>query len=55
MINDVDKILEVCFEEFCDYIGDGVCGCDACPYVDYGDKCYEKYREDKFIRLKEKK
>ena len=27
-----EKLVEVCFYEFCMVAGDSPCGCDGCPY-----------------------
>ena len=52
MENKIMAILEACYREFCDIVGDSPCGCDACPYKDYitednEEGCYEAYINDK--------
>ena len=49
-----EKLIEICFREFCDLAGDSPCGCDGCPYGKYGSddgECYEKYKKDKFGKM----
>lgn len=43
-----DKIKEIiveCFNEFCECVGNSPAGCDACPYGEYGDRCFEEYKK----------
>lgn len=54
MGEDIKIIIEACYHEFCQHIGDSPCGCDACPYGD-SETCYEEYVEDKMEQLKERK
>ena len=54
---DVEVILDCCYSEFCEIVGDGVCGCDICPYSKYNtgedddNGCDEAYIEDKMKQL----
>ena len=50
--NQIEKLLDACFAEFCDIAGDSPCGCEACPYNEYNSDenesaCVEEYRKDK--------
>ena len=50
-----EKLIEICFREFCDLAGDSPCGCDGCPYGKYSSEngeCYEEYKKDKFGKVK---
>ena len=50
----IEKLIEICFREFCDLAGDSPCGCDGCPYGEYEpDKggCYVEYKKDKIEKL----
>ena len=50
-----EKLIEICFREFCDLAGDSPCGCDGCPYGKYSSEngeCYEEYKNDKFVKMK---
>ena len=49
-----EKLIEICFREFCDLAGDSPCGCDGCPYGKYSSEngeCYEEYKNDKFVKM----
>ena len=49
-----EKLIEICFREFCDLAGDSPCGCDGCPYKKYSSEngeCYEEYKKDKFVKI----
>ena len=49
-----EKLIEICFREFCDLAGDSPCGCDGCPYGKYSSEngeCYEEYKKDKFGKV----
>ena len=49
-----EKLIEICFREFCDLAGDSPCGCDGCPYGKYSSEngeCYEEYKNDKFAKM----
>ena len=49
-----EKLVEICFHEFCMVAGDSPCGCDGCPYGKYGSddgECYEEYKKDKMEKL----
>ena len=49
-----EKLIEICFREFCDLAGDSPCGCDGCPYKKYSSEngeCYEEYKNDKFVKM----
>lgn len=49
-----EKLVDICFREFCDLAGDNPCGCDGCPYGKYSSEngeCYEEYKKDKFGKL----
>ena len=49
-----EKLVEICFHEFCIVAGDSPCGCDGCPYGKYGSdygECYEEYKKDKLAKL----
>ena len=47
-----EKLVEICFHEFCMVAGDSPCGCDGCPYGKYGsDVCYEEYKKYKLENL----
>lgn len=49
-----EKLVEICFHEFCMVAGDSPCGCDGCPYGKYGSddgECYEEYKKDKMAKL----
>ena len=49
-----EKLVEICFREFCDLAGDSPCGCDGCPYGKYSSEngeCYEEYKNDKFVKM----
>ena len=49
-----EKLIEICFREFCDLAGDSPCGCDRCPYGKYSSEngeCYEEYKKDKFGKV----
>lgn len=53
----IKKLLDACFQEFCNIVGDTPCGCDACPYSVYNtdeneDGCADEYFKDKFSSLK---
>ena len=44
----VEVILDRCYFEFCEIVGDSPCGCDICPYSKYNTEednngCYEAY------------
>lgn len=50
----MEKLIEICFREFCDLAGDSPCGCDGCPYGEYEPDeggCYVKYKKDKIEKL----
>lgn len=52
MENKIMAILEACYTEFCDIVGDSPCGCEVCPYKDYitednEEGCKEAYINDK--------
>ena len=49
-----EKLVEICFHEFCMVAGDSPCGCDGCPYGKYGSddgECYVEYKKDKIEKL----
>ena len=49
-----EKLIEICFREFCDLAGDSPCGCDGCPYGKYSSEngeCYEEYKKDKLGKV----
>ena len=49
-----EKLVEICFHEFCMVAGYSPCGCDGCPYGKYGSddgQCYEEYKKDKLEKL----
>ena len=49
-----EKLIEICFREFCDLAGDTPCGCDGCPYGEYepdNGGCYVEYKKDKIENL----
>ena len=49
-----EKLVKICFREFCDLAGDSPCGCDGCPYGKYSSEngeCYEEYKKDKFGKV----
>ena len=49
-----EKLIEICFREFCDLAGDSPCGCDGCPHEKYSSEngeCYEEYKNDKFVKM----
>lgn len=49
-----EKLIEICFREFCNIAGDSPCGCDGCPYGKYSSEngeCYEEYKKDKFGKI----
>ena len=49
-----EKLVEICFHEFCMVADDSPCGCDGCPYGKYGSDdgaCYEEYKKDKMAKL----
>ena len=55
MGNKIMAILEACYREFCDIVGDSPCGCEACPYMDYSTEdneegCKEAYFKDKISK-----
>ena len=42
----VMTLLDACYHEFCDIVGDSPCGCECCPYSEYTmeeneNGCYE--------------
>lgn len=50
-----EKLIKICFREFCDLAGDSPCGCDGCPYGEYepdNGGCYVEYKKDKIEKLK---
>ena len=49
-----EKLIEICFSEFCDLAGDSQCGCDGCPYGEHDHDnggCYVEYKKDKIEKL----
>ena len=49
-----EKLIEICFREFCDIAGDSPCGCDGCPYGEYDPDnggCFDEYKKDKIEKL----
>lgn len=49
-----EKLVGICFHEFCMVAGDSPCGCGGCPYGKYGSddgQCYEEYKKDKLAKL----
>lgn len=49
---DLVLLIEKCFYEFCEVVGDSPCGCDACKYSVYNsdseeDGCFKEYKKDK--------
>lgn len=49
-----EKLIKICFREFCDLAGDSPCGCDGCPYGEYepdNGGCYVEYKKDKIEKL----
>ena len=54
-MNELEKLIEICFNEFCAVVGDSPCGCDACPYGEFGSEdnaCYEEYKKQMLNKLK---
>ena len=54
MMDVKEKLIEICFREFCDLAGDSPCGCDGCPYGEYepdNGGCYVEYKKDKIEKL----
>lgn len=54
MPNTREKLIEICFHEFCCLAGDTPCGCDGCPYGQYGSdngECYEAYKKQKEAKI----
>ena len=56
----VEVILDRCYFEFCEIVGDSPCGCDICPYSKYNTEednngCYEAYVEDKVKQLEKRR
>lgn len=52
---EIEKLIEICFHEFCLVAGDSPCGCDGCPYGKYGsenDACYEEYKKRKLDKIR---
>ena len=50
----IEKLIKICFREFCDLAGDSPCGCDGCPYGEYepdNGGCYVEYKKDKIEKL----
>lgn len=53
----IEKLITICFNEFCNVAGDSPCGCDGCPYGKYcseDDDCYEEYKKHKLKKLEQK-
>lgn len=51
-----EKLIKICFHEFCNIAGDSPCGCDACPYGNYdteNGECYEEYKKNKLKNLEQ--
>ena len=49
MKNDIEKIIRICFDEFCDSHDN----CYECPeYIADSNDCFEAYKEDKLNQLK---
>lgn len=49
-----EKLIKICFREFCDIAGDSPCGCDGCPYGEYDPDnggCFDEYKKDKIEKL----
>lgn len=48
---DIVLVIEKCYSEYCDTVGDSPCGCDACPYSNFNTEeeygCFEAYKKDK--------
>ena len=54
MMDVIEKLIKICFREFCDLAGDSPCGCDGCPYGEYepdNGGCYVEYKKDKIEKL----
>ena len=52
---EANSLIEICFHEFCSVAGDSPCGCDGCPYGEYGsdgDACYEEYKKRKINQIR---
>lgn len=52
----MEKLIKVCFREFCSIAGDSPCGCDGCPYGAYdteNGECYEEYKKHKLKELEQ--
>lgn len=50
----MEKLIKICFREFCDIAGDSPCGCDGCPYGEYDPDnggCFDEYKKDKIEKL----
>ncbi len=47
MDDKIEEIIKLCYEEFCEWVGNSPAGCDACPYGKYGEHCFEVYMENK--------
>ena len=51
----VEKMVEICFDEFCMVAGDSPYGCYACPYGQQGSNnggCYLEYEKYKMEKLR---
>ena len=49
-----EKLIKICFREFCDIAGDSPCGCDGCPYGEYDPDnggCFDEYKKYKIEKL----
>lgn len=48
---DIVLVIEKCYREYCETVGDGPCGCDACPYSSFNTEeesgCFGAYKRDK--------
>lgn len=54
---DIISVIDKCFCEFCEVVGDGPCGCDACTYSEYNtvdneNGCYQEYVKNKMLVFK---
>ena len=56
----VKAIIEKCYDEFCNIVGDSPAGCDACPYSQYNtnydaEECAEAYFKNAMKAIEVKK
>ena len=50
MENKIMAILEACYRESCDIVGDSPCGCEVCPYKDYNTEDNEEGCKEAYIK-----